>query len=190
LAAKSLNMTPKSIAVFCGSQPGRDEIYQEHAKSLGKLIAQQGIRLVYGGGNKGLMGAIANEMMARGGEVVGVIPEVLKGWEHHHEGITELHIVADMHVRKKMMYEMCDAAIILPGGYGTMDEFFEMLTWNTLQIHDKQIVILNTAQYYRPLIVMLEQMHQQQFLYEPVYKRIKIAATPHEALQQLGCTIA
>ena len=89
--------------------------------------------MIYGGGNKGLMGAVANAVMENGGKVTGIIPEVLIGWEHQHTGITDLQIVADMHARKKIMYDLCDAAIILPGGYGTLDEMFEMLTWNTFK---------------------------------------------------------
>lgn len=123
---------------FCGSKAGENPLFEAHAKELGKLFAQHNITLIYGGGSVGLMGAIANEIMLNGGEVVGVIPEVLVAWEQQHKGITKLHVVADMHVRKKMMYELCDAAIVLPGGYGTLDELFEIITWNNLKIHEKK----------------------------------------------------
>jgi len=113
----------------------------------GTLLAAHGITLVYGGGSKGLMGALADAAMAGGGQVIGVIPELLLQWEHQHEGITELIVVPDMHTRKRQMYERCDAAVVLPGGYGTLDELFEMLTWNTLNIHSKQIYLLNSGGY-------------------------------------------
>ena len=134
--------------------------------------------LVYGGGNKGLMGAVANGALKHGGKVTGVIPEILKDREHHHAGITQLHIVSDMHTRKKMMYELCDAAIILPGGNGTLDEMFEMLTWNSLTIHNKKIALLNTAGYYHYLIGHIQQMHTHQFLHNDWHSLIEIYDTP------------
>ena len=124
-------MQLSSLAVFCGSKPGNDPLFLAHAKELGRIMAERNIKLVYGGGGKGIMGAVADAVMEGKGNVTGIIPEILLEWEAQHKGITELHVVADMHVRKKMMYEMCDAAVILSGGYGTLDELFEMLTWNT-----------------------------------------------------------
>ena len=118
---RTLPMQLSSLAVFCGSKSGNDPLFIAHAKELGHLMAERNIKLVYGGGGKGLMGAVADAVMERNGKVVGVIPEVLLEWEAQHKGITELHVVADMHVRKKMMYELCDAAVILAGGYGTLD---------------------------------------------------------------------
>src|SRR5438874_1775834 len=120
-------MEYKSIAVFCGSQSGSNPLFIEHAKQLGEMMGQRQVTLIYGGGRKGLMGAVADAAMANNGKVVGIIPELLIGWEHQHTGITDLQVVADMHSRKKIMYDMCDAAIILPGGHGTLDEMFEML---------------------------------------------------------------
>src|SRR5476649_611613 len=125
-------MEHKRITVFCGSKTGSNPLFAVHAHELGVLLAEKKIRLVYGGGKKGLMGAVADAVMEKGGEVIGIIPELLINWEHQHDGITDLRVVADMHVRKKMLYELCDAAVILPGGNGTLDELFEMLTWNTL----------------------------------------------------------
>ena len=125
-------MAIRSIAVFCGSKSGNNPLFEEHAKQLGHLLAGKKITLIYGGGNKGIMGAVSNAVLQKGGKVVGIIPSILKDREHHHEGVTELIVVEDMHTRKKMLYERCDAAIVLPGGYGTMDEFFEMLTWNSV----------------------------------------------------------
>jgi len=112
-------MLIKSMAVFCGSKSGNNAMFEEHATLLGYLLAEKNISLIYGGGNKGLMSSIANAVLERQGTVIGIIPKVLTEWEHQHEGITELIVVDNMHTRKKMLYEKCDAAIILPGGYNT-----------------------------------------------------------------------
>lgn len=167
----------QSVAVFCGSQSGINPLFEQHAVELGKYFGQNNINLIYGGGNKGLMGAVANAAMAAGGKVTGIIPEVLIGWEHQHTGITDLQVVADMHSRKKIMYDLCDAAIILPGGYGTLDELFEMLTWNTLKIHSKKIILLNTDGFYNHMIEHIKYMQQQQFLYENWEERILVFDT-------------
>jgi uncharacterized protein (TIGR00730 family) len=121
-----------AIAVFCGSKTGINPAFEEQTIELGKLMAEKNITLIYGGGNKGLMGAVANAVLAKNGKVIGIIPQLLTNAEHQHLGLTELHVVESMHIRKQMLYEKCDAAIVLPGGYGTMDEVFEMLTWNQL----------------------------------------------------------
>ena len=178
-------MTITSIAVFCGSQSGINPLYQQQAKELGKYLGENKIRLIYGGGSKGLMGAIADSVMAYGGEVVGVIPELLIGWEHQHEGISDLQIVADMHSRKKIMYDLSDAAIILPGGYGTLDELFEMLTWNTLKIHEKKIIMLNTEGFYNHLLAHIKFMQESKFLYENWEERILLANTVEEVISFL-----
>ena len=172
-------MKYNSIAVFCGSKSGSNPLFSEHAEILGKLLAAQGITLIYGGGRVGLMGAVANAVMDHGGKVIGVIPEVLLSWEQQHKGITELKVVSDMHIRKKMMYELCDAAIILPGGNGTLDELFELITWNTLKIHEKKIILLNSAGFYDPLIAHLKNMQQEGFLHEDWSLRIEIHDSPH-----------
>lgn len=173
-------MKIEAVAVFCGSKTGHNPVFNEHAAELGKLIAMLGIKLVYGGGKKGLMGAIANAVLAHEGKAMGVIPKLLIEWEQQHEGLTELAIVPDMHSRKRMMYEMCDAAVILPGGFGTLDELFEMVTWNQLKIHDKKIYILNSGGYYNHLIHHLKQMQKEGFLYEAVEERIIVCDTPVE----------
>ncbi len=175
----------KSLAVFCGSKSGNNELFRVHARMMGHEIGARGYKLVYGGGNKGLMGAVADAALQAGGQVVGVIPEKLRSWEHAHNGLTELIVVDDMHTRKKMMYEMCDTAIILPGGYGTMDEMFEMLTWNQLAIHDKPIFILNTAGYYTDLFQVMQVMHLNGFLYDPLDRRIKIFDVPGSLMTHL-----
>ncbi len=161
-------MKINSLAVFCGSKSGNNPLFVEEAKALGRLLASKKITLIYGGGNKGIMGAVSNAVLESGGKVIGIIPEILKDREHHHDGITELIIVDNMHTRKKMLYEKCDAAIILPGGYGTMDEFFEMLTWNQLSIHDKKIFILNSAGFYDHLFAFIQTMQNEDFLYDKV----------------------
>ncbi len=175
----------QSVAVFCGSQSGINPLFEQHAVALGKYFGQNDISLIYGGGNKGLMGAVANAAMAAGGKVTGIIPEVLIGWEHQHTGITDLQVVEDMHSRKKIMYDLCDAAIILPGGYGTLDELFEMLTWNTLKIHSKKIILLNTAGFYNHMIEHIKYMQQQQFLYENWEERILVFDTAESIISFL-----
>ncbi|MEO7962127.1 MAG: TIGR00730 family Rossman fold protein [Ginsengibacter sp.] len=175
-------MSINSVAVFCGSQQGNNPLFAKHAFRLGHLIAVKRITLVYGGGNKGLMGIIANAVLEKNGKVVGIIPKILTNREHHHSGISELHEVADMHTRKRMLYEMCDAAIILPGGYGTMDELFEILTWNQLAIHDKKIFILNSGGFYDHLILHLQNMEKESFLYHKLVDKLSVIASPDELI--------
>jgi uncharacterized protein (TIGR00730 family) len=178
-------MAVERIAVFCGSKCGTSPVFLSHAQELGALLALRGKTMVYGGGSVGLMGAVADAVMHGGGQVIGVITELLLTWEQQHTGISDLRVVPDMHVRKKMMYELSDAAIILPGGNGTLDELFEMLTWNTLQIHDKKIVILNSGGYYQHLIAHMHQMQAQGFLYENWKERLIVVDTPAEAISVL-----
>lgn len=179
-------MRVSSIAVFCGSKSGNNPLYEKEAAALGKLMADKNITIIYGGGNKGLMGAVANASMDQGGKVIGVIPKVLLEWEAQHEGITELRVVEDMHVRKKTMYELCDAAIILAGGNGTLDEFFEMLTWNNLNIHNKKIVLLNTAGFYQHLIEHIDTMAKEGFLYDNWRTRLIVCDTAQAAIDALA----
>lgn len=179
-------MEYKAIAVFCGSKSGEVELFQQHATELGTLIGQHNLTLIYGGGRKGLMGAVADAVMHAGGKVTGIIPELLIGWEHQHTGITDLQVVQDMHTRKKMMYDMCDAAIILPGGFGTLDEMFEMLTWNTLKIHTKKLLILNTNGFYDNLIAHIKQIEQSGFLYERWDERIVVCNNPQSIFDSLA----
>lgn len=169
-----------SLAVFCGSKSGHNPLFETHATQLGHILAEKNITLIYGGGNKGLMGAVANGVLEKNGTVTGIIPQLLTDREHSHHGITELIVVENMHVRKKMLYEKCDAAIILPGGFGTLDELFEMLTWNQLSIHDKQIFILNTAGFYNHLLAHAKQMQQENFLYDNIEERLTVLNSPAE----------
>jgi uncharacterized protein (TIGR00730 family) len=173
-------MAITTLAVFCGSKAGNNILFETHAKQLGHLLAEKNIALIYGGGNKGIMGAVANAVLEKNGRVTGIIPQLLTDREHSHLGITELIIVQDMHVRKKMLYEKCDAAIILPGGFGTLDELFEMLTWNQLNIHNKKIFILNTAGFYDHLLAHTKKMQEENFLYDAIEERICILYSPDE----------
>ena len=172
-----------SLAVFCGSKNGIDGIYAAHAEQLGKLMAGKNIKMIYGGGSTGIMGIMADTVMRNNGSVTGIIPQILVEWERQHHGITELIIADDMHVRKKKMYELCDAAIILPGGFGTLDELFEMLTWNQLSIHDKQIFILNSGGFYDHLLAHIQLMQKEKFLYEAAQKRLTILNEPSDMIR-------
>jgi uncharacterized protein (TIGR00730 family) len=176
-------MAIKSLAVFCGSKNGINPLFAQHATKLGKLMAENNIQLVYGGGSAGIMGIIADSVMQQGGKVTGFIPKLLLEWEVQHRGITELVICDDMHERKKRIYAISDAAIILPGGFGTLDELFEIVTWNQLTIHDKEIFILNSGGFYNHLIRHIEVMKQEKFLYEDSLKRITILDDPSALIQ-------
>ncbi len=173
------------MAVFCGSKPGNNPNYVQQAILLSNILAAEGIDVIYGGGNKGLMGAVANATLDNGGKVIGIIPELLKEQEHLHTTLTQTFIVADMHNRKKMLYEKCDAAIILPGGYGTLDELFEILTWNQLKIHEKKIFFLNTDGFYNHLIAHITSMYEQGFLYNPPTEQMIVLNNPEEILLYL-----
>ena len=171
-------MKTQSVAVFCGSREGKNSLFTKHAQELGRLLAHLQVKLVYGGSKKGLMGALAEAVLQNGGKVLGVIPKVLIEWEQQHEGLTELAIVSDMHSRKKMIYDMSDDAIVLPGGFGTLDELFEMLSWNQLKIHDKKIYVLNSGGFYNHLQNHLALLEQEGFLYESLSDRIYFCETP------------
>lgn len=154
----------KSITVFCGSSSGFRPEYAEAARQLGRLLVEQTVRLVYGGGKVGLMGIIADEVMKNGGEVIGIIPEALDKKEVAHRGITELRVVSSMHERKAMMAELADGFIAMPGGIGTFEEFFEILTWAQLGFHHKPCGILNVANYYDGLLSLCENATKEGFL--------------------------
>ncbi|ANH80121.1 Rossman fold protein, TIGR00730 family [Niabella ginsenosidivorans] len=175
-------MPIKALAVFCGSKEGRDPLFTEHTRQLGVIMSRHNIQLVYGGGNVGQMGVIADAVLGGGGEATGVIPQLLVDRERSHKGLTQLEIVPDMHTRKKRMYELCDAAVILPGGYGTLDEFFEMITWNNLAIHDKMIFVLNTNGFYTHLLMHIQKMYEAGFLYEDPSLKIKVLNEPEDIL--------
>ena len=155
----------RRVCVYCGSNAGSRPIYAQRAALLGSRLAQQGMALVYGGGNVGLMGIAADAALAAGGEVIGVIPEQLVGWEVAHRGITQLDVVANMHERKARMFDLSDGFVALPGGFGTLDEMFEMLTWRQLGLGDKPCAFLDVDGFYSPLMAMMDRMVQERFLH-------------------------
>jgi len=155
----------KSVAVYCGSNAGARPIYTERAIMLGQQLAQHGLTLIYGGGNVGLMGIVADAALEAGGDVIGIIPEQLMGWEVAHKGLTRLEVVANMHERKMRMFDLSDGFIALPGGFGTMDEMFEMLTWRQLGIGDKPCAFLDVDGFYAPIVAMMDRMVEERFLH-------------------------
>ncbi len=155
----------KSICVYCGSNAGSDPAYAAKAKEFGVRLAGDKIVLVYGGGNVGLMGIIAEAALANGGEVIGVIPQQLVDWEVAHEGVTRLEVVDSMHARKARMFDLSDGFVALPGGFGTLDEMFEMLTWRQLGLGDKPCAFLDVNGFWQPLMAMLDTMVRERFLH-------------------------
>jgi uncharacterized protein (TIGR00730 family) len=153
------------VCVYCGSNAGARPVYAKRAAQLGERLAREGLALVYGGGNVGLMGIVADAALAAGGEVIGVIPEQLVGWEVAHTGLTDLQIVSNMHERKARMFDLSDAFVALPGGFGTLDEMFEMLTWRQLGLGDKPCAFLDTEGFYAPLVAMMDRMVDERFLH-------------------------
>lgn len=154
----------KSITVFCGSSFGSNDIYKEQASLLGRTLAQQDIQLIYGGADVGLMGAVADGALQEGGKVIGVLPYFLQSKEIAHKNLTELILVESMHERKTKMNELCHGVIVLPGGYGTLEEFFEMITWAQLGLHQKPIAVLNIDGFYDDLIKLVQTMVDKGFL--------------------------
>ena len=168
------------MAIFCGSKKGKNSLYEQQAIELAEILAAKKVELIYGGGKNGLMGVVADTVLAKDGIVRGVIPRVLVDWEHQHDAISELFVVDDMHVRKRKLYDLCDSAIILPGGFGTLDELFEILTWNQLSIHDKKIFILNTNGFYNHLIAHMQLLSEEGFLYGTLEEKLTVLENPHD----------
>ncbi|MDI1253245.1 TIGR00730 family Rossman fold protein [Thermomonas sp.] len=155
----------KSVCVYCGSNSGSDPAFAAQARALGQRLAADGITLVYGGGNVGLMGIVADDVLAGGGEVIGVIPQQLVDWEVAHRGVTRLEVVDSMHTRKARMFELADGFVALPGGFGTLDEMFEMLTWRQLGLGKKPCAFLDVDGFWQPLMAMLDSMVRERFLH-------------------------
>ncbi|MGB7989252.1 MAG: TIGR00730 family Rossman fold protein [Candidatus Methylophosphatis roskildensis] len=175
----------RRICVFCGSQVGGQPLYATAATAVGTLLALRGIGLVYGGGKVGLMGVVADAALAAGGEVIGVIPERLMNRELGHGGVTDLRVVDSMHERKAMMSDLSDAFIALPGGYGTFEEFFEVVTWMQLGIHAKPCGLLNVGGYYDMLLALLDHAAGESFI-RPQHRGLVLVDTePAMLLQQL-----
>lgn len=189
--------TPKSVCVYCGSSDRGRDSHQRAAQDLGATLAQQGIRLVYGGGHVGLMGITADAALAHNGEVTGIIPQFLKDMEVGHGGCTELIVTETMHERKRRMVELSDAFVILPGGLGTLDETFEILTWRQLRLHDKPIIFVNIDEFWSPLLDLIDNQIAENYvraehrrLYDvvdsvadilPAIERSPVAAVPLES---------
>ena len=156
-------MDLKSVAVYCGSSPTKEPAIETEIRAFGREIARRGIRLIYGGASRGLMGAIADEVLAAGGAVTGVIPKALQGRESAHRGLTELKVVDSMHAREQLMFDLSDAFVAFPGGFGTMEELIEMITWKQMGIHGKPIVIANIGGYFDPLLQQFDVAIRRKF---------------------------
>lgn len=181
-------MKIKSACVYCGSSRTSNPDFNAPTDELGKSLAEAGITLVYGGGSPGLMGRVANACMDNGGQVIGIIPDHILKLENRHNDLTELHIVDNMHTRKMMMAEKADAFVIMPGGLGTLDEAFEIMTWKYLGVHDKPVIIANINGYWNPLIDLIKHMHKNQFVRDEHMTTFIEAKTIPEIMDILKCT--
>lgn len=175
----------KSITVFCGSSFGSDDVFKEQATLLGQTLAKQNIQLIYGGADVGLMGAVADGALNSGGKVIGVLPYFLQSKEIAHKQITELILVETMHERKTKMNDLCDGVIVLPGGYGTLEEFFEMITWAQLGLHKKPIAVLNIDGFYDDLIKLVQMMVDKGFLKQINREMLLISDNIDEVLEMM-----
>lgn len=180
------NLKPSRIGVFCGSNSGIDPAYTHAARQLGTLLAKEKIGLVYGGGNVGLMGEIANAALTAGGEVIGVIPHSLALKELAHRGLTDLRVVNTMHERKAMMAQLSQAFIALPGGFGTLDEFCEILTWAQLGLHSKPCALLNVAGYFDPLLALFDSAVRECFLPAQHRDMLRVGDDPQALLAEIS----
>jgi uncharacterized protein (TIGR00730 family) len=176
----------KRICIFCGSSTGTQPAYREAAEAMGALLAQRHIGLVYGGGHVGLMGVIADAVLAGGGEAIGVIPQALADREIAHAGLTELHVVDSMHTRKALMADLSDAFIAMPGGVGTFEEFFEAVTWTQLGVHRKPCGLLNAGAFYTPLVAFIDQAVTEGFIRPTHRATIIVDDDPARLLDTLG----
>jgi len=176
----------RRLAVFCGSNFGTHAAYRVAAVELGELVVRRGLGLIYGGGDVGLMGMLADTVMAGGGEVIGVIPRALEQREVAHRGVTELRVVRDMHERKQLIYELADAMVAMPGGIGTLEELLEALTWNQLHLHAKPCGVLNVEGYFDPLVAMLDRAVEQQFLHRECRELLIVESSAQRLLEALA----
>lgn len=178
-------MPIQSICVFCGASPGTNPLYRQTAEALGRLLAERGIRLIYGGGAVGLMGVVADAALSAGGEVIGIIPQSLERAEIGHRGLTRLEVVDTMHTRKARMAELADAFIALPGGLGTLEELFEVWTWGQLGYHAKPLGLLEVNGFYRKLGDFLDHLVSERFVRPAHRDMLQIADTPAALLEAL-----
>jgi uncharacterized protein (TIGR00730 family) len=175
----------KSLCVYCGSSTPKNEKHREAGKRLGDIMVENDVQLVYGGARVGLMGIIADAVLAGHGTVIGIIPEHLQNYEVGHTGVTKLHIVENMHVRKMMMFDTSDAFAVMPGGYGTLDEMFEMLTWRQLHMHDKPIVLVDVDGYWQPLRQLLDYIIAQGYAQPNTRELLAIVESVDDVLPTL-----
>jgi len=179
----------RRVCVFCGSNVGTRREYAEAARVLAAVLVESKLGIVYGGGNVGLMGILADAALERGGEVIGVIPQTLVDKEVAHRGVTELMVVGTMHERKARMNDLSDAFIALPGGFGTLDEFFEVLTWSQLGFHGKPCALLNVAGYYDPMLAMLDHAVAERFLRPAHHDLVITDSEPSRLLRRLSAFV-
>jgi uncharacterized protein (TIGR00730 family) len=175
----------KNICVFCGASDGSRLEYRTYAEQLGKILAEQNRGLIYGGGNKGLMGIIANAVLAHGGEVIGIIPERLVKAETAHHGITRLEVVDNMHQRKARLSELADGFIAMPGGTGTLEEIFEVWTGMQIGYHEKPVALFNPAEFWQPMLNFLQHAVNEGFVRDSFYKTLIVSEDPQSILQQI-----
>jgi hypothetical protein len=175
----------KAVCVYCGSAMGASPVYAEAAKTFGRALVDANLALVYGGGKVGLMGVIADEVMARGGRAIGVIPELLVDKEVGHNGLSELRVVPDMHHRKRMMADLSDAFVALPGGVGTLEELFEVYTWAQLGYHHKPVGVLNIDGFYDPLMSLLTHTVSEGFMRQTYLDLLLVDADPKQLIDRL-----
>ncbi len=178
-------MTIRRVCVFCGSSPGHDKRFVESARAVGRILAENGMELVYGGGRVGMMGAVAEAALAAGGRVTGIIPEALERREVAFQGLTELIVVDSMHERKQKMADRSDAFVALPGGFGTFEEFCEIVTWSQLGMHTKPCVLVDVHQYYAPLVAMIDRAHEAGFVRTEHRDIVSTITSPDELIAAL-----
>jgi len=176
----------RRLCVFCGSKVGNRPLYTEQTRELARLLVARGVGLVFGAGHIGLMGVLADEVLRGGGEAIGVIPQALVDKELAHRGLTHLHVCDTMHQRKALMADLADAFIALPGGFGTADELFEILTWSQLGLHAKPVGLLNSAGFFDPLLAWVDQCLAHGFIKEKHRRLLLVAAEPGKLLDLLG----
>lgn len=176
---------PSSLCVFCGAQNAVDPSYLAMGAQFGKMLAERNIKLVYGGGDCGLMGAVANATLKAGGHVTGVFPISLRNIENEHDHLSEIVIVGSMHERKKLMFDLSEGFIVLPGGFGTLDEMFEILTWRQLQLHEKPVVIVNYQGYWNPLITLMDNIIRERFARHETAAFYQVVEQPEQVFDLL-----
>lgn len=175
-----------SVCVYCGSSGRVNEVYKKNAAMLGRMLAERGKSVVYGGGRVGLMGIVADAALQAGGKVVGIIPAHIQSKEIEHHGLTELHIVDSMHVRKRLMAERSDAFVVLPGGFGTLDEAFEIITWKQLMLHEKPIIIFDDNGFWQPLLKLMDHMIAEGFANERHKSLYTVASSLEDVFRLLA----